>query len=390
LVDRPRASLACFEVARSLGWRDMRLLDRYLLRELLVPLAYCLGGFLLFYISFDLIAKLNDFQKHQMLFRDCLEYYLVTTPELLVLILPVAFLLALLYALTNHARSNELTAMRAAGVSLWRLSLPYLAVGLFLSIGLFIINETWVPDSVDKAEQIRRRRETNPADLNWRSNLKFRNEAENRSWDMTKFNVATGEMIKPKIIWERSDGSRRELYAERGSYFDHAWTFYNVEQWDKLPQEAFPKSTNNAILRVEFSETPELINSEIKINSLSATQAAKKPQLSIAEISNYFRLHPQLDADRRAILNTQLQGRLAEPWKCLMVVLIAIPFGARSGRRNVFVGVASSIFICFTYFILQKLALAAGTGNWLPPVVAAWLPNVVFGIAGLWMTLRVR
>ena len=99
----------------------MRLLDRYLLRELLVPLAYCLGGFLIFYIAFDLIFQINRFLDAHLLFWDIVEYYVVTLPELLVeQVLPVSLLLALLYATTNHSRYNELTAIRAAGVGLWR------------------------------------------------------------------------------------------------------------------------------------------------------------------------------------------------------------------------------------------------------------------------------
>ena len=72
------------------------------------------------------------------------------------------------------------------------------------------------------------------------------------------------------------------------------------------------------------------------------------------------------------------------------MVLIAIPFGAPSGRRNVFVGVATSIFICFAYFVLQRFGMALGTGGYLPPLVATWLPNGLFGGAGIWLTTRVR
>src|SRR5258706_16310302 len=109
----------------------MRLLDRYLLRELLVPLGYCLCGFLIFWVFSDLFTTLGEFQKKKLLPLDIAEYYLVSTPEFLVVVVPIALLLALLYALTNHARHHEITAIRAAGVSLWRLCLPPLVVGLF-------------------------------------------------------------------------------------------------------------------------------------------------------------------------------------------------------------------------------------------------------------------
>src|SRR5204863_4332236 len=94
------------------------------------------------------------------------DYYLALLPMLLHDIVPPAVLLLdLLYALTNHARHQELTAMHAAGVSLWRLCVPYLAVGLLFSVVLLLLNERWVPNSLEMADQIRKRHvESNAAD----------------------------------------------------------------------------------------------------------------------------------------------------------------------------------------------------------------------------------
>src|SRR5580692_4118692 len=125
----------------------MRLLDRYLLRELLVMLGFCLGGLLLADIAFDLIDGLHRFQEHQLQTHDVFDLYVAKLPAILVFVMPITLLIALLYVLTNHARHNELTAMRAAGVGLWRICLPYLAVGFLLSLAVFAMNEIWVPDS---------------------------------------------------------------------------------------------------------------------------------------------------------------------------------------------------------------------------------------------------
>src|SRR5215471_2320115 len=127
----------------------MRLLDRYLLRELLVPLGYCLGGFSLLWVVSDLITELNGLQEKKLQVTDIVRYYVVKMPEFLVLVLPMALLLALLYTLTNHARHNEITAIRAAGIGLWRLCLPYFGVGLLASIVVFGLNEFFVPESAD-------------------------------------------------------------------------------------------------------------------------------------------------------------------------------------------------------------------------------------------------
>jgi len=90
------------------------------------------------------------------------------------------------------------------------------------------------------------------------------------------------------------------------------------------------------------------------------------------------------------VLLTKFYGRLAAPWTCLVVVLIAIPFGAPSGRRNLFYGVAGSIFIAFTFFVLQKVCPALGMTGFLPAWLAAWLPNFIFAAAGIVLTQRTR
>jgi lipopolysaccharide export system permease protein len=368
----------------------MRLLDRYLLRELLVPLGYCLAGFLIFYSAFDLIFSLNSLQSLKLHFVDYVEYYLWTLPEMLVTVLPIGLLLALLYALTNHARYNELTAMRAAGVPIWRLMLPYFGVGTGIGLAVLAVNEMWVPQSAMRVDEVKQRRVAPVQSRLWFGPLKFRNETESRSWNVRLFNLRTSEMISPSINWETKDGGRHDLFAQSGIYSNGVWNFFKVQQWDTEPGKRFAESKSNLVVQVHFPETPELIKSDIKINSLKLDQAAKRPQLSIDEILTYQRLHPHLERDRRVMLEAQLQGRYAEPFKALVVVLIAIPFGARSGRRNVFVGVAVSIFIAVGYIILQKICLGLGTADILPPALSAWLPNLLFGVTALIMTLKVR
>lgn len=373
----------------------MRLLDRYLLRELLIPLGYCLGGFLVFWISFDLIGELDDFQSNSLKPLEIAEYYLVKTPELLSVVLPVALLLALLYALTNHARHHELIAIRGAGVSLWRLSTPYLGVGLGLSLALFGLNEVVLPDSNDRAEAILHRREIGQANSGaspFPQNVHILNARDNRTWSITNFNLVTSEMQGVTVDWQLPNRSSQVIIAERARWTLGAWHFQNAQilfHSGRSSLDDYQSRTNLLIVR-NFTETPNEIKSEIKINSLSSLTAAKRVRLSLREIWDYQRLHPALRADRKALLDTQYHGRLAGPWTCLVVVLIALPFGAASGRRNVFVGVASSILICFIYFVLLKFGLALGTSGRLPGWLAAWSPNLAFIGAGIWLTLRVR
>ncbi len=376
----------------------MRLLDRYLLRELLTPFGYCLGGFLVFWISFDLFIELNDLQENKLHVGDIIEYYAVKSPEFLVEVLPIALLLALLYTLTNLARHHEITAIRAAGLSLWRLSAPYFGVGFLASAALFTINELLVPDSAERAEQIMNRRvagRQSVSDPNIVRDLGFSNTRDGRTWYARIYHLRTAEMEHLQVNWTLPDGSRRQWFADRAVRSNGVWVLHNVREFREAAgarAEPVPGMQTNRLAVPELTESPEEIESEIKISRRLARsiRKARSADLPISEILDYLRFHPDpLEADR-SWLYTKLHGRLAAPWTCLVVVLIAIPFGAASGRRNIFVGVASSIFICFGFFVLLQLGLALGAGGKLPAWLGAWLPNLVFGTAGLWMTARAR
>lgn len=368
----------------------MRLLDRYLLRELLVPLGYCLSGFLVFWISFDLLSELSSFQEDNVGAKEIIWYYVLKAPELLVVVIPIALLLALLYALTNHARHNELTAMRAAGLSLERLSLPYLGVGLLFSIVVFALNELWVPKADEEARELVSHRDLakTAEEKQWCHNLHFRNARDGRIWNIGAFNTVTFEMRNPQVEWKLPNEEHR-LMARSAVRSNACWVFLDVQEIvtssGAIADSPLP---TNSVTICEFTETPAQIKSEIKISRLSNYRTAKDVQLSITEIISYLRLHPDLTHRDRAVLYTKLQERLAAPWTCVVVVLIALPFGSMSARRNVFAGVASSVFICFGFFVLLRLGLALGTGGYIPSWLGAWLPNGLFAAAGIWLTRR--
>lgn len=374
----------------------MRLLDRYLLRELLLPFGFCLGGFLIFWSAGELIGELSEFQKARMRGLDIAEYCLAQAPEKMMILLPVALLLALLYALTQHARHNEITAMRSAGVSLWRLAAPYLGVGLLLSLVLLAVNELVVPRTTLVAEEVFTRRTRTAGDAQERNlvrNLGLTNTRERRIWQIGSFNLETGEMERLLITETQPDRSLTKIRAERGIYTNGGWAFFNVQELRRAagPDAALtPSVYTNYLFKGGFTETPDGFRSEVKIAAGLTVRKAKRADIPIGDLVDYLRLHPQLEPRDAAWIYTKLHGRLAAPWTCFVVVLIALPFGAVSGRRNVFVGVASSIFIFFAFYVLSALGLALGAAAWMPPWLAAWLPNLVFGSAAFLLITRVR
>ncbi len=373
----------------------MRLLDRYLLRELAVPLAYCLAGFLVFWISFDLLGDLERFQTARLTPGDLAEYYLALLPEMLVTVSPVALLLALLYALTTHARHHELTAIRAAGVSPGRACLPHFAVGLAFAGGVFALNEIAVPRGQEWAGRILHRRETTAGEASsrrWQRNVAFHNERHRRLWNIGLYDRTTGAMWHVNVDWELENGIRRRIAARQGVFTNGVWVFYGVRQlfYTPLPAPQWETREDEQLELIELSETPSQINTELRFASLQGARAAKRARLSLREIREYQDLHPTLPEAAHRRLLTQFHARLAEPWINLVVVLLAIPFGAPSGRRNVFAGVAASLFIVLGFFFVQWFSLALGMGGHLPPPLAAWLPHLLFGTVGVIGIRRVR
>lgn len=373
----------------------MRLLDRYLFRELLAPLAYCLGGFLIFWISFDAFKSLSDFQEDKLRLFDIIQYYFAMAPEFIVTVLPIALLLALLYALTHHVRYNEITAMRAAGVSLWRVSVPYLLVGFLASVALFALNEFCVPHNTEWAEHILSHHVQKSGNLDAQNRFTdFVNTREHRLWHFSEYRVETTEMLNPIVSWTLPDGSIRQLKADRAIRTNGVWTFFGAKEFEQTNARAplLPSFQTNVLPMPEFDETPKEIRCEIKFSEYQGLRGSRRPDIPLADLVAYLRLHPDLSRADSRWLFTKFYGRLAAPWTCLVVVLIAIPFGAASGRRNLFVGVAGSIFICLGYFVIQSVSLALGSApnGHLPAWLAAWLPNLIFGATGLWMTAKVR
>jgi lipopolysaccharide export LptBFGC system permease protein LptF len=478
----------------------MRLLDRYLLRELLLPLGVCLGGFTLFWIAFDLIGDMTRFQKAGLGMAGILEFYLWGLPELLNTTLPVALLLSLLYTITHHARHHELTAIRAAGVGLWRTILPYLGVGLLLSLALYWSGENLAPRAKRRQEELvagRSARE-NPAGA-WRSQFHFENQGAQRSWSISRFLPAAGDMVGIRLLMPLGSGARREVRIPSAVWTNGIWNYSTATErlWrgsedpepavretrftpvPPLPGTndwlAWPGSTQtftNGVLRTgiafsdpatrvawaadafdsrsgeltgltlrepipagaqrqfladgamwtgshwrftngneylfrnrqdreplwlpgvetlrELDETPDIIRSELRIADFNRAKAMQRPQLTLQEILDYQRLHPVLKPDLRAWLDTQLHARLAAPWTCLVVVVIAVPFAAPSGRRNLFFGVAGSIGLAFVFFVVQRVGFALGQNGIVPAWLGAWLPNLAFTLTGLVLTARVR
>lgn len=380
----------------------MRLLDRYLLREFLFWLVVFFAGFLLVWITFELSLELHKLQEAHLRPKEVVEYCVFSIPEFMPIALPVSLLLALLYALTNHARHNEITAMRAAGISLGRLCIPYLIVGFLASLGLFAFDELYGVKAAASQEEVLKRHsplQLTPTERSGDRKLMFVNSGvggENRKWTALVYNPQTSEMTRPSVAWTPTNGGPSfELSADTAAWTNEAWHFFGNIIENRINNDGTTVRilmSTNALAMPDFTETPGEIQSELNIMGYyshinARTHSADVP---LKDIINYLRWHPHPERKMRDWIYTKFHGRFAGPFACLVAVLVAIPFAAGSGRRNVFVGVATSISIFFAYFVLQQIGFSFGESGWLPSWFGAWFPNLFFAITALVMIAKVR
>jgi lipopolysaccharide export system permease protein len=254
----------------------------------------------------------------------------------------------------------------------------------------------WIPDIAERAERVKTQyvAPTNRLESRLERNFGFNNSRDSRSWQATLYNKKTAEMINPQVNWTLAGGSRRWLYAERAVRTNGVWVFLNAREYGDAANTntpPVPVLQTNVLPMPAFSETPREINSELRINRrLSLRNARGGQDIPLSEIFDYLRFHPKPSRADQSWIYTNLHSRFAAPWVCVVVVIIALPFGAAPARRNIFAGVAGSVFICFAYFTVRQLGYALGAAGHVAPWLAAWLPNLIFGIAGGWLTTRVR
>lgn len=196
----------------------------------MVPMGFCLGGFMVFWLSFDLLGQVGTLQQRGLGFGDVAWYYCLEAPEMLSTVLPVGFLLALLYALTQHARHNEVTAIRAAGVGMARLCVPYLGVGLALVVFLHAMAEHVAPRCRVLQERMLLGAAANAKEGVWRERIDVENVADRRLWNVGAFNEVSGEMRRPRVRLWIGPGARQAWMARTVAWTNGAWRAAGVSE----------------------------------------------------------------------------------------------------------------------------------------------------------------
>lgn len=362
----------------------MKIVDKYLFKAVFVPLLYCLSGFILIYVIYDLFDNLPDFIEARTPLPAVIRFYLFLMPSVLVIIAPVSLMLAVLYSLSHLTKNNELTAMRACGISLYRLMAPLVVLGLLGSLAVGAIHETLGPWSAYWAHQfVAMQKNKGELDTRLVSPLPYRNETGRRDWMIGEFNMETFEMKNVNVIQHRPDSSDEyRIQAKAGRWYDGRWWLNDVT-YQPYDPEGNPQGPPRFEIHREltdYNEVPRDFINEIKDPEF----------LSSREILTFLRTHKRLSRETVARIRVNLHNRLAMPWNCLVVTLLGIPFGAKSGRHGAFLGIVLALSLFFGYYVFVNVGLAFGKKQLIAPWVGGWLPNLLFLGTGLILIHRMR
>ncbi len=370
----------------------MNTYDRHLLGEWLKILGLVMGacvGLLFVQVLYDDFRTLNDLGAHG---ADFWIYFFVTLPSFLALVLLFSVLVSLLFVLGKLHRANEFIALRAAGVSLLRITAPVWLIGL-LACGLsWYLNASIVPWSVEESRRLR----DNLQYLQQAKSLAedrvgavysvgFDNRPARRMWFFNRYSQFTqkgyGVSVSELDVQRRE--SRRIVAAE--GWYDAArrgWVFKNGREllFETESGEMIQPRPFTELFMDNYREDPRLM---LIIDR-------KAGDLSIYELRRLIDYYTAGNNPKAIPYEVRYYGLLADTLGPLIVIALAVPFAVSGVRVNPAVGVSKSIGLFFLYYIFMNLATSLATAGQMDPLLAAWMPNIGMAAISVWLFARLR
>lgn len=357
----------------------MRILDRYILKPIIITFLGCLFIFIFIYIISDILGRLDEILKNRISFVLVYQYYLTYLPTIFTQVSPIAILLSTIYTFGKLNRNNELVAMRSSGLSLWQIAAPVLIVGLILSIFVFFVNERLIPQAQIRCDEMKEKLEGN-------KNENSRNEKidnltffglRNRLFFISSFDSKNNTMEGITILeHDEKQNLTAKITAKRAVYKDNLWVFYDFSRFnfDNLGQVQ-PDSAYSQEQMMDITETP-----------YDFLQQRKRPELmDTTQLQDYiWRLRKSGATPVVRNVLVDLYQRYAASFSSLILILIGIPFSFMIRRRvNIFSSFGICIAISFLYYVFTAISLALGKTGIIFPFLSAWLMPGIFSFLSI-------
>lgn len=362
------------------------ILDDYVLRSFLGSFALIEVSFILLSLVFSLFELLGDIIRNRASLDLVGDYLLNLTPSMIYSITPLSVLIAVLVTIGVFNRSSELTAMKATGISLYRVIVPILLIACALSATLFTFDQLYLPNANRRQEALRSEIKGKPP----RTFLRPDREwvfGENRPGQPEHifyyefFDSANNRFANVTVLEFQPDQFvlARRIFASSASWDaqQHDWVFHNG--WERTFQNGATSSyrTFSAEVFPEIAEPPGYFKKEDLQSS----------EMTFSELARYIHDLGQSGFDT-VPLRVQLNKKIAYPLVTLVMAILAVPFALSMGRRGSLAGVAVAIGVAIAYWVTAGLFEAMGNVNTLPAALAAWSPDLLFGLIGGYLLLR--
>jgi len=385
----PQADIATF-LRRLRGFLHIQfplILDDYVMREYLTNLALVLFSFSTLFLIFTFFELIGDIIRNRTPLVTVSDYLLNLIPYILYNVTPLCALVAVLITFGALSKSSELTAMKATGISLYRVVAPVLILTALIAVALFAFDDFYLPAANRRQEALRSVIKARPAQTFLRPDRKWISGQTNKAGDPARifyyqFFDADRNVFANLSVFEFEPTSftlQRRIFATSARWdpnvsrwiFDNGWrrTFSGetVASYEPFTVATFP----------EIHEQPTYFKKEDRPSQ----------EMSYGELSNYITDLKQSGFDTKRLL-VQLNRKLAYPLITLVMAILAIPFALSMGKRGSLAGIATAIGLAITYWAVAALFEAMGNVNTLPAALAAWSPDLLFGMAGAYLLLR--
>jgi LPS export ABC transporter permease LptG/LPS export ABC transporter permease LptF len=358
-----------------------RVLDRYVLRTFWFYFGLVLIVFASLFIVVTLFNLLPDIVTNHASTTLVLLYFTFYMPMILFWVVPLTMLLAILISLGTLTKSNEILAVKAAGMSLYRLSLPLLFMGLLVSSGVYLMQDFMLPYTNQRQDEYHDRIKGKAPQSYKNPDRKWMAGSDNRIYHYNYFNYFKNEFSNLSIFkFDPNSFNLNEwTYATSGTWNKNAWLLQNVAVHRM-------SSTGND---PTFESLPTMVESGMDIPEYFKDDVRTSSQMNYRELNRYKDALQKKRFDVTT-LTLDLYRKLSFPLVSFIMALIGIPFSFKTGKKGAFYGIGICIGLGILYWSTFALFDKLGEVHRLTPLVAAWFPNLIFGLAGTWMMLRVK
>jgi LPS export ABC transporter permease LptF/LPS export ABC transporter permease LptG len=381
VAGQPTSLAARPEPVRIGRMRFPLLIDLYVLRSFLFYFGVILLGFILLVETFTFFELLDDIARRRVPFLTVVNYFRFLAPSLLYQLAPLVALVGVLVTLGLMAKNNEIVAFKAAGVSLYRLALPLLAMGLAIAAALLVLDDTYLPYANQRQDALRNQIKGRPAQTFFQTRRRWIFGEKSKIYNYELFDSDRSLFGGLNVI-ELDPATfqmRRRVYANR-AVWDPAQKSWELESgWVRDFSGGAVESylPFRSYRLAELTEPPSYFNREVR----------QSYQMNWRELQRYIQELRQAGFDV-ARLTVQWHKKLAFPVIAPVIILLAIPFAFLVGTRGAVGGVALGVAIAIVYWAVSALFEAMGAVGQLPPFLAAWAPDAIFAFLGIYFFLK--